>query len=83
MAAWVSDLRRWAAVRAEALRRDGWRCTRCGKAGRLEVHHIRPVVRGGAHYDLENLASVCRDCHRFLHRRVRDDEWAALIAEAL
>lgn len=64
------DRKRWELVRREALDRDGWRCQqlradgkRCGRAGRLEVDHIRPLAQGGAEYDLGNLQTLCRSCH--------------------
>ena len=38
--------RAWQALRAEALRRAGWRCSRCGGYSR-EVHHRVPVAQGG------------------------------------
>ena len=31
---------RWAALRRFVLDRDGWRCQRCGRYGRMEVHHV-------------------------------------------
>ena len=34
------NLRGWATARKKALTRQGYRCSECGKAGRLEVHHI-------------------------------------------
>ena len=51
--------RRWAMVRRLALDRDGWRCQNpgCGKAGRLEVDHVRPLQHGGELFDLGNLAN--------------------------
>ena len=54
---------RWAAARLKALERDGWRCRKCGRAGRLEVDHVKPRVFGGAVYELSNLMTLCRDCH--------------------
>lgn len=54
---------RWRALRRVALDRDGWRCTRCGRAGRLEVHHLRPTADGGAMFDIQNVRTLCRDCH--------------------
>ena len=57
------EQRRWRRVRRQVLNRDRWRCTACGKAGRLEVHHCIPLRNGGAKYDLGNLVTVCRGCH--------------------
>ena len=39
--------RNWASVRRAALRRAGWRSERSGKAGRLEVHHLRGRAYNG------------------------------------
>ena len=57
--------RRWRAVRRAVLERDGWRCTACGRPGRLEVDHIRPLQRepGQDPYDVNGLQSLCRSCH--------------------
>ncbi|MDE0464614.1 MAG: HNH endonuclease signature motif containing protein [Caldilineaceae bacterium] len=38
---------RWRRVRWAVLRRDGFRCQACGKAGRLEVDHVKPIDAGG------------------------------------
>ena len=56
--------RQWALVRRMALERDGWRCRTCGKAGRLEVDHVKPLFQGGEPFELGNLSSQCRDCHK-------------------
>ena len=53
----------WQRVRLVALERDGWRCVKCGKAGQLEVDHIKPMGEGGAAYDIDNLQTLCRGCH--------------------
>ena len=55
--------RRWRALRRKVLDRDGWRCVKCGKAGRLEADHIQPLDAGGAPWDLDNLQSLCRRDH--------------------
>ena len=57
------DRRRWEAIRIRILERDGYRCRRCGRAGRLECDHVRPVEQGGAKYDPANLQVLCRGCH--------------------
>ena len=61
--------RRWRAVRRRVLIRDGWRCTECGRPGRLEVDHRVPLERGGDPWELDNLQSLCRDCHHGKTRR--------------
>ncbi|MDE2667223.1 MAG: HNH endonuclease signature motif containing protein [Acidobacteriota bacterium] len=74
--------RRWDRVRRRELKRTGYRCERCGKAGRLEVHHKRPLHRGGDAYAADNLAVLCRRCHIEAHRRPLSDEaqrWADLL----
>ena len=55
--------RRWEGVRRQVFARDDWRCVECGRAGRLECDHVVPLDRGGAPWDLENLATRCRRCH--------------------
>ena len=39
------NARRWDAVRRAVFERDGWRCRKCGKAGRLECDHVTPSQR--------------------------------------
>lgn len=58
----------WERARADALERDGHRCTvarflggRCSK--RLDVHHLEPVSEGGAAFDLDNLITACSRHH--------------------
>ena len=50
-------------MRAEVLRNAGYRCSGCGRPGRLEVDHVTPLSRGGAPYDKANLQCLCRSCH--------------------
>jgi 5-methylcytosine-specific restriction protein A len=46
-------------------------CAECLKAGRTQAaaiaDHIRPIKRGGARLDIENLQSLCRACHNRKH----------------
>lgn len=58
--------RYWERVRRRVLDRDSWRCTRCGRAGRLEVHH---ADGDPSHADLSRLATLCRTCHIAAHAR--------------
>lgn len=62
--------RLWAAIRRRVIERDGYRCTRCGAAGVLEVHHKVALEDGGGAYDEDNLATLCRGCHMSVHRPV-------------
>ena len=76
--------RRWRRVRRLALERDDWRCTECGRVGRMEVHHVKALEHGGEPYALPNLASLCRNCHVRAHGgtvREDDPEYAVLVAE--
>ncbi|MXY35932.1 MAG: HNH endonuclease [Dehalococcoidia bacterium] len=54
---------RWRRLRRQVLERDGYRCQACGKAGRLEVDHIRRVRDGGEEWEPSNLQALCRGCH--------------------
>ena len=53
----------WQVIRLAVFHRDGFRCVQCGRAGRLECDHVKPVREGGARFDLSNLQTLCRDCH--------------------
>ena len=63
------DARRWNVVRRAVFERDNYRCTECGRAGRLEVDHTVPLQRGGDPWALDNLQTLCRGCHLTKTRR--------------
>lgn len=47
-----------------ALRRDGFRCVKCGARGRLEVDHVKPVrTHPDLAWSIDNLQSLCPPCH--------------------
>ena len=75
--------RRWKLLRLRVFERDGWRCVKCGKAGRLECDHIRPLAESGDPWDMSNLRTLCRGCHIDRGRRklaFRGD-WDAFVKE--
>lgn len=73
----------WERIKRNALDRDGWRCRDCAKAGRLEVHHVRPLREGGGNA-LANLRTLCVACHKAAHAPAltpEQQELAAMVAE--
>ena len=55
--------RPWQRLRLKIFQRDGWRCVKCGKPGRLECDHIVPLDKGGDPWDPANLQTLCVGCH--------------------
>jgi 5-methylcytosine-specific restriction endonuclease McrA len=55
----------WRALRLRALDRDRGLCVVCGDVA-TEVDHIVPVELGGGD-GLDNLRSLCSDCHAGVH----------------
>ena len=61
----AAHTRGWAGIRQRAIVNARRRCQRCGRPGRLEVHHPIPLSEGGTH--AQPLEVVCRDCHLSRH----------------
>jgi hypothetical protein len=59
----------WRTRRARAIALAGGRCERCGKPGRLEVHHLT-YKRLGRERD-RDLRALCHPCHRLADRSRR------------
>jgi hypothetical protein len=55
-------------LRMQVLRRDGWRCQRCGTSKDLHVLHMKSRSRLGDDA-MRNLITLCATCHKSLHRR--------------
>lgn len=56
-------------VRREVLRRDNYRCRRCGNENTdaLTLHHVIYRSQGGTHHP-DNLVTLCwMPCHRLVH----------------
>lgn len=47
-------------------------CAECGGGGRLEIHHILPLGRGGTNA-YANLVPLCGECHAKHHPEL--DRW--------
>lgn len=69
------------AKRAERLRLDGHRCQTCpaksvevGGAAYVEVHHRDPDPDECDRHALENLTTLCADCHSWLHKKPTSEE---------
>lgn len=83
--------RRWKALRLQALRRDGFRCVKCGGRRRLEVDHVKPVrTHPELSFVLDNLQTLDARCHSRKTRieiglgadtDPRRDAWGALVRE--
>jgi hypothetical protein len=62
----------YANSREHALHRDGYTCQVCKKSKcRLEVHHILERSKGGCD-DVDNLITLCKDCHDKVHNKEID-----------
>lgn len=52
--------------------RDKGVCKKCGKKQeRYDVDHITPISKGGDLFNIENLQTLCKQCHREKSRSER------------
>lgn len=62
----------------DALRRDRYRCKRCGSRKGIGPHHKSGVVdstwadKKGHANELNNIATLCAKCHDKVHQQARD-----------
>jgi hypothetical protein len=56
--------------RRAVMARDRFRCRRCGASpGKMVAHHVRAFARfPELRYDVANGMTLCRPCHRLVHR---------------
>jgi len=65
--------RRYGGNYIKTMKRDGFKCTKCGTTKRLQVHHIDKTgmkTVGSYKYsnnNLSNLLTLCHSCHLKLH----------------
>ncbi len=68
---WEFHERQWENLRELVLERDNYTCQEChafSMNGFLQVHHIKPLFRGGVN-DETNLVALCPTCHKTAHRK--------------
>lgn len=56
--------------RAEAFKRDGYKCRKCGSTENMIIHHIDNSRKNGKekiNNNLDNLITLCRICHAKIH----------------
>ena len=58
----------WNERREYVLQRDGYSCRNCGGTAGLQVHHVVPVSVRFDH-SVDNLKTLCIDCHSKEHGR--------------
>lgn len=66
-------------IRDVVAKRDNYTCCVCGMnfadfygedgLGFIEVHHLNPINEGSRETKLEDLVSVCSNCHSMLHKK--------------
>lgn len=65
--------RRWTALRAVIVERDGGVCCLCGRQdGKLHADHIVPFAHGGGEFDADNLWTLCEGCNLRLGSRRKE-----------
>lgn len=73
MGKYVTRIRRdygdgWQETSRAVRQRDGC-CQKCGSTVNLQVHHIKPLSRGGSNKRL-NLITLCSGCHAKQHKHL-------------
>ena len=53
----------WAEISMRVLKRDGFKCRKCGKKYYLGVHHIIPWKKNPDN-SMKNLITLCSSCHK-------------------
>ena len=56
----------WSIRRRKVIERDGEHCSKCRTGGRLHLHHVSPLSRGGDN-KISNLKLLCENCHSKEH----------------
>ena len=52
--------------RQAVYRRDGWRCALCDSQKYIQIHHVVKRSEGGGD-EMQNLITLCSDCHALVH----------------
>ena len=69
-----------AALKERVFTRDEWTCRWCDQAGgALDAHHVVRRSQGGKD-EYDNLVSVHRVCHRYIHEHVAEAKAKGFLA---
>ena len=60
----------WGEVRKKVLIRDKRKCTKCGAKRFLHIHHKSYRNHYNEHEHLEDLITLCRECHGEVHKLI-------------
>jgi len=78
--------KRWKELSYAVKKRDGFKCTRCGatkgEALQLHSHHIIPKSAGGED-TLDNLTTLCIECHIKAHAGTEKGEFLQKLLDSL
>jgi 5-methylcytosine-specific restriction endonuclease McrA len=58
----------WKAVRVKVFLRDKKTCQKCGSKKKIEAHHLTYKHHRNEMKHLEDLITLCRDCHEKEHK---------------
>lgn len=72
----------WRIQRTSCLQRDGYKCQQCGGDDDIEVHHWEPY-RFSLDNSLDNLVTLCADCHRSIHAMYRSEGFISEAEESM
>lgn len=64
---------KWKIKRQFIFERDNFKCQNCKEKNADEVHHL--TYDRLFNEDLDDLISMCTDCHRQLHDNLREKQW--------
>ena len=78
--------KKWQKKRLEVFQRDDWTCTNCNckteEYQSLHIHHKRYIAGyDPADYDLEDLETLCEECHRKKHGIIDVSEYDLALDE--
>jgi len=60
----------WKELAKSILKRDNYKCQKCGVKNKLVVHHIKKWSRyPDLRFTSSNLETVCKKCHKLLHKK--------------
>jgi hypothetical protein len=66
--------------RHDVMKRDQFRCTRCGAKGNLQAHHIIPAsVCLDLRYAVFNGQTLCEKCHDLVPHQFKPEFWNKMI----